>query len=172
LVNCAHYVLGPFGEDSDLRRHGGEDRRKGRKERQETRGGGSSEEALGAAAPLMGHGRGLLRTAVQREPSRAPGSLRAPAAPKAEARATKVSRAPHACSRRLRDGVWPPLFAGGRTSNGSAAPGGSHRAPGQVWLAHTEYGWKRSAKGWLAQPSCPRPPRWPLTECAFSWKSH
>ena len=22
LVNCAHYVLGPFGEDSDLRRHG------------------------------------------------------------------------------------------------------------------------------------------------------
>lgn len=22
LVSCAHYVLGPFGEDSDLRRHG------------------------------------------------------------------------------------------------------------------------------------------------------
>ncbi len=22
LVNCAHYILGPFGEDSDLRRHG------------------------------------------------------------------------------------------------------------------------------------------------------
>ena len=24
LVNCAHYILGPFGEDSDLRRHGEE----------------------------------------------------------------------------------------------------------------------------------------------------
>ena len=22
LVGCAHYILGPFGEDSDLRRHG------------------------------------------------------------------------------------------------------------------------------------------------------
>ena len=58
---------------------GEENRWKGRgKEREETRGGGGSEEALGAAAPLMGHGRGL-QTAVQREPLRAPVSLRVPA---------------------------------------------------------------------------------------------
>jgi hypothetical protein len=41
-----------------------------------------------------------------------------------------------ACSRRLRDRVRPPLFAGGRTSNGSAAPDGTHRAPGgHLWSA-------------------------------------
>jgi len=31
LVNCAHYVLGPFGEDSDLRRHGEKIARRGGK---------------------------------------------------------------------------------------------------------------------------------------------
>ncbi len=31
LVNCAHYVLGPFGEDSDLRRHGEKIAQRGRK---------------------------------------------------------------------------------------------------------------------------------------------
>jgi hypothetical protein len=29
----------------------------------------------------------------------------------------KVRRAPYACTRRLQDGVWSPLSAGGRTSN-------------------------------------------------------
>jgi len=75
LVNCAHYALGPFGEDSDLRRHGEKIAGRDEKEHQETRGGG--EKALGAVTPPMGYGRGL-RTAVQREPSRMPGNLRAP----------------------------------------------------------------------------------------------
>lgn len=35
LVNCAHYVLGPFGEDSDLRRHG---------EKIAQRGGGNAKK--------------------------------------------------------------------------------------------------------------------------------
>ncbi len=47
------------------------DRREGRKEHQETRGGGGSEKVLGAVAPSIDYGRGL-RTAVQREPSRVP----------------------------------------------------------------------------------------------------
>jgi transposase len=44
LVGSAHYnILGPFGQDSDLRRHGEKDslpRRRRRKERQETSSGG------------------------------------------------------------------------------------------------------------------------------------
>jgi transposase len=35
LVNCAHYVLGPFGEDCDLRRHG---------EKIAQRGGGNAKK--------------------------------------------------------------------------------------------------------------------------------
>ena len=44
MVQGAHYILGPFGQDSDLRRWGPEARRAGRKECQETsRGCGGSE---------------------------------------------------------------------------------------------------------------------------------
>jgi transposase len=76
LVNCAHYVLGPFGEDSDLRRHGEKIAERGGKNAKKRAVVAVARGALGGAAPLMGHGRGL-RTTVQREPPRAPGSLRA-----------------------------------------------------------------------------------------------
>jgi len=55
LVNCAHYMLALFGEDSDLRRHGEKVAGRGgknAKKRALVAGGG--EEALGAAAPSVG----------------------------------------------------------------------------------------------------------------------
>jgi len=63
LVQGAHYILGPFGEDSDLRRWA-EALGARRKERQETSGGGGSTEAGGTAASAVGKWRGL-RTATQ-----------------------------------------------------------------------------------------------------------
>jgi len=50
LVGSAHYVLGPFGHDSDLRRHGEKTCLSGRQELKEASGGGRSEEACGATA--------------------------------------------------------------------------------------------------------------------------
>jgi hypothetical protein len=61
-VGSAHYVLGPFGSDSDLRRHGQKTCRKGRQELKEAGGGGRGEEALCALAPSVGE-RGDLRSA-------------------------------------------------------------------------------------------------------------
>ena len=54
LVGSAHYILGPFGSDSDLRRHGQKTCLSGRQERQETGGGRGGEEALRALAPPVG----------------------------------------------------------------------------------------------------------------------
>ena len=54
LVGSAHYILGPFGSDSDLRRHGEKIASRGRQERQEAGGGGRSEKALRALAPPVG----------------------------------------------------------------------------------------------------------------------
>src|SRR5215467_13322258 len=51
LVQSAHYILGPFGEDSDLRRWGLTLGGARRKERQETSGGGGSTEAGGTFTP-------------------------------------------------------------------------------------------------------------------------
>jgi Transposase IS116/IS110/IS902 family len=62
LVGSAHYILGPFGSDSDLRRHGAIDSLSGRKKRQETSGGRCSEEALGALASAVGDCRDLRST--------------------------------------------------------------------------------------------------------------
>jgi transposase len=66
LVGSAHYILGPFGQDSDLRRHG---------EKIASRGGGKnakkravvagSEKALGALALSVANRR-ALRAALQR----------------------------------------------------------------------------------------------------------
>ena len=69
LVSGAHYILGPFGSDSDLRRHGEKDGLSGRQERQEASGGGHSEEACGALAQLVGYRSGL-RSAPQRASAR------------------------------------------------------------------------------------------------------
>jgi len=77
LVNCAHYVLGPFGEDSDLRRHGEKIAGRGRKNAKKRAVVAVARKLSVLLHRLMGHGGGL-RAAVQREPSRAPGSLRAP----------------------------------------------------------------------------------------------
>ena len=63
LVGSAHYILGPFGSDSDLRRHGEKIASRGAQERQETSSGGRSEEARGATAPAVGDSRGLRATA-------------------------------------------------------------------------------------------------------------
>ena len=54
LVGSAHYILGPFGSDSDLRRHGQKIASRGGQERQEAGGGGRGEEACGALAPPVG----------------------------------------------------------------------------------------------------------------------
>ena len=72
LVGSSHYILGPFGSDSDLRRHGEKIASRGRQERQETSGGGRSEEACGALAPPVGYSRGL-RSAAQHPWRRAGG---------------------------------------------------------------------------------------------------
>src|SRR5215203_1910885 len=57
LVSGAHYVLGPFGSDSDLRRHG---------EKIASRGGkGSGQEAIRALASVVGYSGGL-RSAPKR----------------------------------------------------------------------------------------------------------
>ena len=64
LVGSAHYVPGPFGSDSDLRRHGQKIASRGGKNSKEAGGGCGGEEALGAFAPPVGYRRGL-RSAPQ-----------------------------------------------------------------------------------------------------------
>ena len=64
LVQGAHYILRPFGEDSDLRPWGEETRDTRREKRQETGGGGGGTEAGGTAASVVGEWRGV-RTAAQ-----------------------------------------------------------------------------------------------------------
>jgi transposase len=63
LVGSAHYILGPFAQDSDLRRHGmkiGDEDSPARwqKREEESRGGGG-EKALGTLAPPVGNRGGL-----------------------------------------------------------------------------------------------------------------
>jgi hypothetical protein len=64
LVQRAHYILGPFGQDSDLRRLGAEVIGARRKECQETSGGRRGAEVGGTAAQVVGQQRGL-RTAAE-----------------------------------------------------------------------------------------------------------
>ena len=54
LVSGAHYVLGPFGSDSDLRRHGEKTCLPRSQELKEASGGGRGEEALGTLAQFVG----------------------------------------------------------------------------------------------------------------------
>ena len=63
LVQGAHYILGPFGEDSDLRRWGREALGARREKRQETSGGGGSTEAGGTAASAVGKWRSVRTVA-------------------------------------------------------------------------------------------------------------
>ena len=77
LVGSAHYILGPFGSDSDLRRHG---------EKIASRGGKNAKKravvAVGARRTCRMYAtqfvdkRRSLRTTAQRRPLRRPGSLR------------------------------------------------------------------------------------------------
>jgi transposase len=64
LVGSAHYVLGPFGSDSDLRRHGQKIASRGGKNSKKRAASGRGEEALCALAPPVGERRGL-RPALQ-----------------------------------------------------------------------------------------------------------
>jgi len=59
----AHYILGPFGEDSDLRRWGLKLAERGGS--QETSGRGGGKEISRAAASLVGQRRSLRTTAEQ-----------------------------------------------------------------------------------------------------------
>ena len=63
MVQGAHYILGPFGEDSDLRRWGLKTCRARREKRQETSGGGRGKKVGGAAASVVGRRRGVRTTA-------------------------------------------------------------------------------------------------------------
>jgi transposase len=63
LVGSAHYILGPFGSDSDLRRHGEKIAQRWQ-ELKETSGGGRSQQTLGGASPPVGERRGL-RSSLQ-----------------------------------------------------------------------------------------------------------
>ena len=54
LVGSAHYVVGPFGSDSDLRRHGQKIAAWGAKNAKETGGRGRGQEAGGALAQPVG----------------------------------------------------------------------------------------------------------------------
>jgi transposase len=58
LVGSAHYILGPFGPDTDLRCYGLRLSERGREEREEARRGGGSAQAGGTAAPTVGERRG------------------------------------------------------------------------------------------------------------------
>jgi transposase len=82
LVGSSHYILGPFGSDSDLRRHG---------EKIASRGGKNAkkravvavarkEKALGALAPPVGEWRGLRPT------------LQHPSAPRGGAQGSSLKR--------------------------------------------------------------------------------
>jgi hypothetical protein len=74
MVGSAHYILGPFAHDSDLRRHGLKNSQTWWEECQETGGGGRGEKALRALAPPLDHRR-TLRAALQRAQIWKPGSL-------------------------------------------------------------------------------------------------
>jgi hypothetical protein len=77
LVGSAHYVLGPFGSDSNLRRHGEKIAARGGKDAKKRAAVATArkQEALGALAPPMGRW-GDLRTALQRAKTRGCGGLR------------------------------------------------------------------------------------------------
>jgi Transposase IS116/IS110/IS902 family len=64
LVGSSHYILGPFGSDSDLRRHGQKTCLPRSQELKEASGGGRGKEALCALASVVGYGR-ALRSAPQ-----------------------------------------------------------------------------------------------------------
>ena len=64
LVQGAHYILGPFGEDSDLRRWGKKLATRGGKKRQETGGGGGSTKVGRTTPSVVGEWRGV-RTFAQ-----------------------------------------------------------------------------------------------------------
>ena len=72
LVGSAHYILGPFGKDSDLRRHAEKTCLPRRQELKEAGGGGCGEEALGATTQLVDQ-RGDLRFLPQCPSARTPG---------------------------------------------------------------------------------------------------
>jgi transposase len=63
MVQGAHYILGPFGEDSDLRRWGTKACGARRKKCQEASGRGSGSKAGGTAASAVGRRRGVRTTA-------------------------------------------------------------------------------------------------------------
>jgi transposase len=75
LLSSAHYILGPFGSDSDLRRHGEKIASRGSQELKETGGGGRGQEACAATTQLVDQ-RGVLRAPAQHPPLRSPGSLK------------------------------------------------------------------------------------------------
>jgi transposase len=81
LVSSAHYILGPFGSDSDLRRHGEKIAPPRGQERQEASGGSRGEKACGAFTQFVDE-RGGLRTTAKRPPLWKPGSLKEEAKPK------------------------------------------------------------------------------------------
>jgi transposase len=64
MVQGAHYILGPFGEDSDLRRWGLKLAERGGKKCQETSGGCRGSKVGGTAASVVGKRRGV-RTIAQ-----------------------------------------------------------------------------------------------------------
>ncbi len=63
LVQGAHYILGPFGADSDLRRWGLKLAGAGREKCQEASGGCGGEKAGGTPASVVGEWRGIRTTA-------------------------------------------------------------------------------------------------------------
>jgi transposase len=67
LVGSAHYILGPFGEDSDLRRHGEKIAQRGGKNAKKRAIVAVARKLSSAVAPFMGYGGGL-RTALQCQP--------------------------------------------------------------------------------------------------------
>ena len=66
LVGAAHYILGPFGPDSDLRRWGLKLAEQGGEARQEAGGGGGGPQAQRAPPASLADGGGL-RAPAQRE---------------------------------------------------------------------------------------------------------
>jgi transposase len=59
LVGSAHYILGPFGPDTDLRRYGAAVMRTRWEECEEESGGSSCPEAGSSTAPALGEWRGV-----------------------------------------------------------------------------------------------------------------
>jgi len=67
LVSSAHYILGPFGEDCDLRRHGEKIAGSGGKNAKKRAVVAVARKLSSAVAPFMGYGGGL-RAALQCQP--------------------------------------------------------------------------------------------------------